>query len=142
MKPEDDPFWGQYNTPLSPKQEQAFQKWARQEGREYDQVDYDTRGAWRDLTSGNMAEADNGHLGDKYKKPNHPTFSDQSIYHGVDGHHGGAWTPGANNTMSFTAGETQRKLWSPERLQRYFQEVEPNVQLVIPQPDTLARPKK
>lgn len=131
-------FTEQYNTVLSAAEEKAFTKWAKANQREFDVEDYDLRGAWKELNSGQMTEAENGHLGDKYKKPNHPTFSDQSVYHGADGYYGGSWNEGPNDTVSFTAGDTQRKLWSPKELQRYFTEREPNVQLVIPQPPSLS----
>jgi len=138
-------FVDMYNTALSPKEEKKFTKWAKATQREFDTEDYDLRGAWKELNSGTMSEAENGHLGDKYKKPNHPTFSDESKYHGVDGYYGGSWKEGEENTVSFTAGETQRKLWDPKDLERYFQEREPDVQLVVPQPQSLAnsfQPKK
>lgn len=138
-------FTDKYNTALSPVQERAFQAWAKKNQREFDTEDYDLRGAYLEMQSGDMSESANGHLGDKYKKPNHPTFSDQSIYNGADGHYGGSWNEGPENTVSFTAGETQRQLWDPKDLARYFQEREPDVQLVVPQPQSLAnsfQPKK
>ena len=142
MPTQENPYWDQYNTALTPAEEKAFATWAKREGRDLDQHDYDIKGAWKELTSGQMTEADNGHLGDKYKKPNHPTFSDQSVYHGVDGNYGGYWTEGPEGGMSFTAGDSQRKFWEPQRLQRYFSEREPGVQLILPQPESLSRAVK
>lgn len=131
-------YANQYNTALKPDQERAFWKWAKQAGREYDVEDYDLRGAWLELQKGDMTEADNGHLGDKYKKPNHPTFSDESIYNGADGHYGGHWVDRGNGRYAFEAGETQKRLWEPEALQRYFKDVEPDVELVLPKPTALS----
>lgn len=130
-------FTDKYNTPLSPVQEQAFQAWAKKNQREFDTEDYDLRGAYLEMQSGDMSEAANGHLGDKYKKPNHPTFSDESVYNGVDGYFGGRWSEQDGKT-SFQTGETQKNLWKPQDLQRYFQEREPDVQLVVPQPQSLS----
>jgi hypothetical protein len=75
-----------YNTPLSPEDEAKFQAWIKSSGRERDLADYDLRGAWKADTK----EAANGHLPDTWKKPNHPTFSTESVYNGVDGRVGGA----------------------------------------------------
>jgi len=44
---------------------------------------YDMQGYWKDNVKGNSnwaADASNGHFTDKYKKPNHPTFSVESKY--------------------------------------------------------------
>ena len=76
-----------FNTKLSPQEEAGFQQWAVSESEKAgkdkfrDLEDYDLRGAWKEIQSGEMKPDERGHLGDKYKKPNHPTFSDQSIYH-------------------------------------------------------------
>jgi hypothetical protein len=76
-----------YNTELTPEEEGAYQSWAAKHGRERDTYDYDLRGAWKY----GLEPDENNHLPDTFKKPNHPTFSDQSIYHGRDGHRGGRW---------------------------------------------------
>ena len=75
---EIDPFdfTATHNTKLSPKEEKAFMAWADKTGKIKDLYDYDLRGFWK---SG-AGTAENGHGTDTFKKPNHPTFSDQSIY--------------------------------------------------------------
>lgn len=120
-----DPFdySDKYNTKLTPKEEAKFQDWAQKNNRAGDSYDYDIRGAWKELQSGKMKEADNGHLGDKYKKPNHPTFSDQSIYSGKEGIRGGTWGKDGDKD-TFTP--SQNHMWSKEALQRYFNDREPN----------------
>lgn len=117
-----------FNTVLSPDEEEKYQAWATENHREKDVYDYDLRGAWRELQSGTMSEDERGHLGDKYKKPNHPTFSDQSIYSGQDGVAGGVWSRNAEGKDVYTPG---RKLSSVEadRLRRYFLRNEPGVML-------------
>lgn len=117
-----------FNTVLSPDEEEKYQAWATKNRREKDVYDYDLRGAWKELQSGTMSEDERGHLGDKYKKPNHPTFSDQSIYSGQDGVTGGVWSRNAEGKDVYTPG---RKLSSVEadRLRRYFLRNEPGVVL-------------
>lgn len=117
-----------FNTVLSPDDEEKYQAWATENRREKDVYDYDLRGAWKELQSGTMSEDERGHLGDKYKKPNHPTFSDQSIYSGQDGVAGGVWSRNAEGKDVYTSG---RKLSSVEadRLRRYFLRNEPGVML-------------
>jgi hypothetical protein len=68
-----DPF----TTPLSPSEEQAFQAWKQKYAPSDSGDDYDLRGAFK---AGLTPDAKTGHWPDTYKKPNHPTFSDQSIY--------------------------------------------------------------
>lgn len=125
----------QYNTPLSPADEAAFQAWGAQQAAQggrnsaADTYDYDMRGFWKN----NGQFSSNGHAGDKFKKPNHPTFSDQSQYHGVDGNEGGAWGGGQNGQpWTFTPGASNLKTHDPGDLQRYFQQVEPGNQLILP----------
>lgn len=115
-----------YNTQLTPKEELAFLEWAEQNGRLRDVYDYDIRGAYRELMSGAMQESANGHLGDKFKKPNHPTFSDQSIYH--DMHNvGGHWARFGNADV-FVPSPTH--IFPAQELKRYFKLHEPNAILM------------
>jgi hypothetical protein len=64
-----------YNTSLT--DEAAFQNWKAQNAPNDSGVDYDLRGAF---LADMQRSPDNGHMGDRFKKPNHPTFSDQSQY--------------------------------------------------------------
>ena len=129
----DDPkdFSGKFNTHLSPTDELLFQQWAKDTNRSNDTYDYDLRGAWKEIMSGSMSESANGHLGDRYKKPNHPTFSDQSIYHMKGGNLGGKWSEEGGKTV-FTPSATNLKNMSADELRRYFDKVEPGVILNIP----------
>jgi len=69
-----------FNTPLSWEEELNFQKW-KQRYAPYDSgEDYDLRGAF---LAGQTADQQKGEHGkDTWKKPNHPTFSDESQYAG------------------------------------------------------------
>lgn len=71
-----------YDTSLTPAKEKEFQTWKAQYAPHDSGADYDLRGAF---AGGEKPGAD-GHWVDTYKKPNHPTFSDQSKY--TDGHAG------------------------------------------------------
>lgn len=65
----------QYETQLTPKQEVDFQLWKRKFAPNDSGKDYDFRGAF---LTGQTPEG--GHWSDLFKKPNHPTFSEESIY--------------------------------------------------------------
>lgn len=118
-----------YDTTLTPEEELTFQQqfpsWAQ------DSQDYDLRGAWK----GGAVKAPNGHLPDTWKKPNHITFSDGSIYHGQDGKMGGKWTlsPEDNKTWTFEPSQTNLENTSPKDLKKYFDEYEPDSTLIMPQ---------
>lgn len=132
-----------FNTKLTSDEEKAFQQWAEQEsiktGRDKfrDLEDYDLKGAWKELQQGTMSEDERGHLGDKYKKPNHPTFSDQSIYHNTKDpktgtkYEGGTWgKEGEKDT--YTPSKHVLKFHGDTGLSNYFNDVEPEALLKIP----------
>jgi hypothetical protein len=66
-----------YDTKLSPNEEQDFQKWKAKNAPNDSGADYDLRGAYKE---GLTRDPSNQHFSDKYKKPNHPTFSVESKY--------------------------------------------------------------
>lgn len=70
------PVGGRFETPLTPKEESAFQKWKQRIAPNDSGADYDFRGAFK----AGLKPGEDGHWPDTYKKPNHPTFSDESIY--------------------------------------------------------------
>lgn len=92
-----------------------------------DTYDYDLRGWYQQNGAQDLTGA---HLTDEFKKPNHPTFSDQSQYSGVGGMQGGQWAQQPNGSYSFTPGSTN--VYSVPELQDYFKKVEPGNQLVVP----------
>lgn len=128
-------YTDRYNTKLSPAEEAAFQAWGKQQASQSgrnpagDTYDYDMRGFWK---SGQDFAA-NGHAGDQFKKPNHPTFSTYSQYNGVDGNQGGTWGGGQNGQpWTFTPSATNLQAHDVGDLQRYFNEVESGNRLIIP----------
>lgn len=103
-------FKNKYNTELTPTEEANFYRWAIKESKRQnrdilqDMGAYDVKGFWK---SGDykMIDSDN-HGADTWKKPNHPTFSNQSRYHGADGWYGGNWTDKAGYQPSKQTLET------------------------------------
>ena len=91
-------------THLQPWDEQRFRMWFNSlpEGIR-NSNDYDYRGWW--LENGSIPYkqilSGNGHFTDKYKLPNHPTFSNQSIY-SKGNTIGGKWI---NNDMDFVPSQ-------------------------------------
>ena len=130
MADPNDPldFTDKYNTQLAPAQEAAYQAWAKTLGKQGSTYDYDLRGAF----ANGAQQAANGHFTDRFKKPNHPTFSDQSQYSGVDGQQGGAWAHQPDGSWTFAPSASMMTMHDPGDLQQYFQRVEPNNKLVLP----------
>jgi len=126
----DSPYKETYNTTLNDEQEKQFQDWVKLQSilknRDIskDLNDYDLRGFYLN----NQVFSGNGHGSDMFKKPNHPTFSDQSQYNGVDGNIGGHWSED-NNNIKFKPSQTNLENNNIEFLKRYFKLVEPGVKL-------------
>ena len=119
----------QYNTQLTPAEEKQFQAWALANNRVNDTYDYDLRGFWK---SGNQF-SDNGHGSDQFKKPNHPTFSNQSIY-STEEAQGGSWTETPNGaTVYEPSAQMMSQSGAPESLQDYFKRYERGNWLQMPQ---------
>lgn len=115
----------QYNTDLGDN-EKEYQDWVKSQGREKDTFDYDLRG-W--YAKNGPQELSDAHLTDEFKKPNHPTFSDQSKYSFLDesnptGNVGGHWSELPENKYSFRPGPSNVQNLSSEELQAYFRTVE------------------
>ena len=79
----------QYETRLSPEEETKFQTWKQKNAPNDTGEDYDLRGAFK---AGVQPDEATGHWPDTYKKPNHPTFSDESIYAKDRPDLAGSWT--------------------------------------------------
>lgn len=132
-------FTNKYNTYLNPEQETGFQTWLQDHtsssGRDMskDLDSYDLRGAYLN----NVEQANNGHYPDTYKKPNHPGFSDQSIYHGVDGFEGGKWTqdPDDSDQWSYEPSASTLQMHGESGVRGYLQRgqgKDPPTQLILP----------
>lgn len=125
--PDNSDFTDLYNTPLSNGQEASFQSWLRTTGKQNDLRDYDLRGAF----ASGVAKDPRGHLPDTWKKPNHPTFSTESKYNGVNGAQGGEWVKSGDG-WQFKASPFNVGMRGKEGLREYFQEVEPDSKLILP----------
>jgi len=118
----------EFNTKLEPLEEMFFQKWLKEksslEQRDVgmDLQEYDWRG-WFKENSGELKKG--GHVTDKYKKPSHPTFSDESQYHGVAGAKGGSWGNDAEGAY-FKPAESNM---DNEKLKEYFKRTNENVRI-------------
>lgn len=66
-----------YNTQLSDHDESQFQRWKEKYAAWDSGNDYDLRGAFK---AGLTPDPKTGHWPDTFKKPNHPTFSNESMY--------------------------------------------------------------
>lgn len=94
LAPVDDPATATrprltYNTTLSPVEEQQFASWKQQNAPNDTGEDYDLRGAFK---AGIVPDGQTGHWPDTFKKPNHPTFSNESQYAtGTNAAQAGRW---------------------------------------------------
>lgn len=86
-----------YDTELTRDEETAYTMWMAQQKNAGNILpddwgqDYDFRGYWKETQGQGMSTAET-HFTDKYKKPNHPTFSNESIYStGENAMYAGYW---------------------------------------------------
>jgi len=89
--------------------------------------DYDMKGAF---TAGEQPD-ERGHMTDRFKKPTHPTFSDESIY-ADDKNKGGHWAQTGDGKWSFAPGPANLKNGGIERVRAYLKENDPDVTLLAP----------
>ena len=78
-----------YETKLTPDEEKEFQKWKAKVAPNDSGQDYDLRGAFK---AGVEPDPQTGHMPDTFKKPNHPTFSNESQYAPQAPNLAGQWT--------------------------------------------------
>lgn len=120
-----------YDTPLTADEEALYKKMYSED----DSHDYDMKGYFKDVLLDNPdkgANAEGEHYPDTYKKPWHPTFSDQSMYHGVAGQMGGQWDVNDLGEDTFTPGSTNVQLHGLLGLMDYFDKNEPSSHLMMP----------
>jgi hypothetical protein len=116
----------QYNTPLNTYDQLLFQQKFGTDST----FDYDMQGWYK--ANPDASPHTGAHYPDTFKKPNHPTFSDESIYHGVDGNQGGHWNSDPDGAEQFIPGKTNLDMHGAEGLQKYFDNNEQSIQLVLP----------
>ena len=69
-----------YNTVLTPDEQVEYNKYKAALGERGNDSDYDLQGYWLKYGRNEQPKAEGTHFTDEFKKPNHKTFSDQSIY--------------------------------------------------------------
>jgi hypothetical protein len=117
-----------YETTLSQKEEANFMPWLESQYKagnitkgDFDfykknnyGYNYDFRAAYKEGLKSSLNSKDNmQHWGDIGKKPNHPTFSNESKYHNVDGNIGGSWD-GENFIPAYVAPDLLEVEITPE----------------------------
>lgn len=93
-----------------------------------DENDYDLESYYNSLKYNPMQDDKEAHLPDTYKKPNHPTFSKNSIYSIPGVQEGGEWNENSQG-WEFTPSDLNLSNMSAEELQNYFYEADPNAKL-------------
>lgn len=135
---EEKGYTDQYNTKLTPAEEAAYQAWGQQQAATrqdkrnpaQDTYDYDMRGFWK-AGGGAPSFADNGHAGDAYKKPNHPTFSSLSQY-STPAMPGGQWAKLPDGSWTFAPSAHNLQMNDAGDLQQYFAKQEQGNKLILP----------
>jgi len=137
-------FSDNFNTKLDTNNELRFQNWIKEGQAKYnvdlsrDLETYDLRGFWKNGGFKDEAfRSRKGHAPDTYKKPNHPTFSNESIYHNTPSDKGGMWMGGEwgreGNQDAFTPSTNMLQTTHPINfLTNFFAKYEKGVKLKIP----------
>jgi hypothetical protein len=120
-----------YDTPIPLYLQPHYKKWLKQIGQDPGNAskDYDMQGYW--LNGGYKETGHQGHFPDTWKKPNHPTFSNESIYSGKvipynqTYGQGGQWGE-ENGRDTFTPSQLNLQNMQLKKLMDYFKRVEPN----------------
>lgn len=79
---------GLYDTPLGSDQMKAFKQWKAINASNDSGYDYDLQGAW---AAGMTPDPKSGHFPDRFKKPSHPTFSNESQFFMLAPEKAGFW---------------------------------------------------
>jgi hypothetical protein len=103
-----------FNTKLTPEEEARYQQWLKGPGKNsvWDQSAYDVRGSWK--SQGEKIAPGHGH--DTWKKPNHPTFSTESIYATQRQYPAATW----EEDGGYSPSEFSKGLYSKEYYKRLF----------------------
>lgn len=125
----EDPldYTNKFNTELTPQEKTEYDKRFSAK----DSYDYDMQG-WFKANPGVEPNGAGVHYPDTFKKPNHPTFSNESQY-STGEFEGGKWNKQDDGTFSFTPGKTNMDLHGADKLKDYFNRIEPGNKLDLPQ---------
>ena len=110
--------------------QKTYQAWLKKYGLQ-ETSDYDTRAAF----NAGLTPDSRRHLPDQFKRPNHITYSTDSIY-ADKGPSAGRWEGSDKKGWTFYASPTNIKnAGGSDKLQEYFKTQEPEATLVMPKPD-------
>lgn len=119
-----------YNTKLNNKEEKEYQIWRNNLPENLqEEEDYDLRGLWKENKDQGLLD-DNSHFPDKYKKPNHITFSKESIY-SRGSIEGGIWE-NKKGHWTFYPSYYNLQQHSKEDIQDYFDKYEKDSSVIFP----------
>lgn len=128
-------YVGEYNTKLTLPEMMEFHSWAKNKYGDHDSMlremgDYDIQGAWKAQKSGqSIVDPVTGHWPDTFKKPNHITFSNQSMYHS-EATPGGQWIQ-TNNKWQYKPSEHVKNIHGKSNLMNYFKNYEKDADLLF-----------
>lgn len=96
-----------------------------------DAQDYDLESYYKSLKYNPKDGSADMHLPDTYKLPNHPTFSNESMYHIPGIQEGGEWVKPEQEgeKWRFKPSDVNLRNMSGEHLQDYFKQADPDAQL-------------
>ena len=135
-------FANNFNTELTEQEEKAYQTWIQQvktiTGRDLskDTETYDMRGFWKEAPGEQLQrilDDNDAHFTDKYKKPNHPTFSNESQYSKGEWE-GGTWSYDGKKEIFTPSRRMLEKTHPSGWLEWYFKKALPESELVLPEP--------
>lgn len=128
-------FVDKFNTKLTANEEEKFIKWVETASLRNrrnigdDLESYDLRGFWKNGNKEDVLSfALGGHAPDTWKKPNHPTFSKESIY-SVGEYEGGDWLSETEFSPSVKMLKTTHPIL---KLHDYLRKHGEGVRLVLP----------
>lgn len=120
-----------YNTPLPDDKVEAYNAWrARLPKALQYSGNYDLQGYF--LEHGAEDKKPGEHMNDKYKKPNHPSFSSESMYSGTGDVSGGVWGGDEKTGWTFTPSKYNRSLRTDQQILDYFKTGDPGVRVTFP----------
>lgn len=110
---------------FTPEERDEFLAWLQMMPKRFQSsIDYDMAAYWKSLPEdkrrGDVTVGEDEHLPDTWKKPNHPTFSTESIYH-REGDDAGTWDESGNyvpSTARLERDAKEREHRSLERLRK------------------------
>lgn len=138
---EDSYFATNFNTQLTQPEEDDFSRWLDEAKNKYgvdlvsDMETYDLRGFFKSGGKNDTAFMQRkGHAPDTFKKPNHPTFSNESIYSGATSPMGGEFKGGewVSEDMFMPSREMLSTTHPIDWLKNYLREYGEGVKIVEP----------